>query len=460
MPEPKEKAASTLKKIRSGALSRGLALARVSLGAGARAASHAISNVMGSGAAEDVQSRKLAHLKAQLTVLAKELGSLKGSVMKVGQMLSLYGEHFLPPEVNVVLKSLQSQSPPVAWKEMEKVLKRQLPPERLAELEIEQTSMAAASLGQVHRARRKSDGKLLALKIQYPGVEKAIESDIRALKGILNVSKLIPGGPRYDALFDEVRDMLKLEVDYRRELASTQVFREFFRDTPELVLPEVFPEYSNKRVIATSLEMGEPIDSPRVRGLPQQRRDRLARIVLEEYFREFYRLHQVQTDPHFGNYRIRIDDETGPGQSPEKYKDQLIMFDFGAVRKFSDEFVRAHSAMLRGSMEGDVAVVRAAAERLGFMRPDDPPELVQKFYDFCVAFLEPFASDTPYDWGASDLPKRIMKDGMALAMGFKLRAPPQEVVFLDRKIGGVFIFLQVLGARVAGREILLRHLPD
>src|ERR1700745_3150730 len=143
--EKKGKSPSTLKKIKSGAVSRGFSLARMSLKGEAKPASHAMGSLF---SPESEQSERVkALLMAQLEVLSRELGQLKGSVMKVGQMLSVYGEHFLPPEANAVLKSLQSQAPPLAWPEIEKVLKHELGSAKLSLLEIDAEPIASASLG-------------------------------------------------------------------------------------------------------------------------------------------------------------------------------------------------------------------------------------------------------------------------------------------------------------------------
>src|SRR5690606_19398227 len=118
-------------------------------------------------------------LQNQAALLSNELGELKGSLMKAGQMLSMYGEHFLPPEANALLKSLQQDSRPLLWEAIEPHLKKYLPEEKLAELEIEKDALACASLGQVHRARIKATGEMICLKIQYPQVDKAIDSDLK-----------------------------------------------------------------------------------------------------------------------------------------------------------------------------------------------------------------------------------------------------------------------------------------
>lgn len=434
-----------LNKIKSSPLSRGLAMAKVSLNLGAKTLSHTARGLF-SNPQEKADSWKEMIL-AQVEVLAQELGELKGSLMKVGQTLSVYGEHFLPPEANLILKSLQSQSPSLDWLAIEKALKKQLGPETLALLEVEHTPLAAASLGQVHRARRLSDGQEFALKVQYPGVDRAIDSDISALRRLLTVSKFLPKGPQFDEVFKEVKQMLEQEVDYEKEREATDFFRDALASDGRYVVPQTFPEFSTKRVIATSLEEGVAIDSAEVLSLSQERRNALGMAALDLYFKELYEFGRVQTDPHFGNYRVKIDPT---GQS----RDRLVLLDFGAVRKVPAKFLDPYRRMVRGSMNQDEEEVVAAARKLGLLAEGDAPELERQFIDLCGMIIEPFLGEETYDWGASDLPKRVAKAATKVIVSFRLRVPPRELVFLDRKLGGMFIFLHVLKTRFRGREIL------
>ena len=156
-------------------------------------------------------------LSARAQELVEELGSLKGSVVKIGQMMALFGEHFLPEEVTTALHTLENQTTALEWPAIERHLKRQLGEVKLAELEIEEQPLGAASLAQVHKAVRKSDGKELCLKIQYPGVADAIDSDMRALVRLLKLSRLVPMTEQFNMWLGEVREMLKREVDYDLE---------------------------------------------------------------------------------------------------------------------------------------------------------------------------------------------------------------------------------------------------
>jgi predicted unusual protein kinase regulating ubiquinone biosynthesis (AarF/ABC1/UbiB family) len=437
----------TLKSIKSGLLSRGLALAKVSVSAGAKAASHALGGIL--GPEEEKGDRIKALLASQMDLLARELGQLKGSVMKVGQMLSMYGEHLLPPEANAVLKQLQNQSPPLEWEAIERVLLQELGFEKLAELEIEETSHASASLGQVHRATIRETGEKLALKIQYPGVDRAIDSDLSALRRILSVSRILPKVDRYDSLFQEVREMLKQEVDYTREAKFTNEFAARIQKDSRYRVARVFERYSTERVIATEFLEGVGVDSPEVAALSQQRRDALGKAFFELYLRELFDFRSMQTDPHFGNYRIQID--------PQGEADRLVLLDFGAMREIPEGFVDSYRVMVRGALQESRVELEAGALALGFIQADDPQELKDAFAGLCFLFGEPFR-DPAYDWNASDLPKRVIAAGSKLAFfpKFSLRAPPREIVFLDRKLGGVFIFLSVLRVRTDLRPSLLR----
>jgi predicted unusual protein kinase regulating ubiquinone biosynthesis (AarF/ABC1/UbiB family) len=446
-----------LNNIKSGALSRGLALAKLSVSAGARAASYAIGNVLGDEQSKADRLKEL--ISSQAEALARELGQLKGSLMKAGQMLSTYGEYFLPPEANEFLKTLQNQSPPVEWKEIERVLNRQLGKENLALLEIDPEPMASASLGQVHRARKKGESRWMAMKIQYPGVDRAIDGDIRILRSVLSMAKVLPGGPRYDAIFREVKEMLHREVDYAKEFENTVFFREALGSDHRYLVPEPIAEFSTSRIMTTTLQEGVALNSDVVRSLSQEDRNALAEAALELYLRELFEWGMVQTDPHFGNYQVQWVEEPGTG----KRIPRLVLFDFGAVRKLPRSFLESYRSMVRGACLRDQVMLEKAARDLGFLEADDPHDLVEGFVQLCYLITEPFdstASDGLYDWGKSDLPQRVAREGAKIVLGFKMRVPPREIVFLDRKMGGIFIILSSLNARINGREILAKFLEE
>ncbi len=451
----------SISSLKTGSLERSVALTKLGVGAGAKIFAHSIANIFRGEVDRNEADREFYRRQAQ--ILADELGKLKGSVMKAGQMLSLYGQYFLPEEAVTVLSSLQDDTPPVSWKVVQPVLERALGRSRLRELDVDEQPLAAASLGQVHRARRKSDGKELCVKIQYPGVADAIESDIRTLSRLLIMTRLSPRGLDITPVFHEVREMLHREVDYQSERQFTETFRKRLADDDRFVVPEVIADYSSDQVLTTSYEIGEHVRQPVVQGLSQARRNALGEGFLQLFLREFFDWGMVQSDPHFGNYRIR------PGVRGEP--DRIVLLDFGATRVFGRGFVENYADIVEGALRRDVAQAMRGARAIGLMRPGIPDAVGSAFARLCEMVVEPFSTrddprvpaklwtaDGDYDWGSSDLPMRAGKLAANNALSVHFRVPPREIVFLHRRLAGVFIMLATLRCELSERESLLAAL--
>ncbi len=443
-----------LDKIKSSVFSRSLSLAKLTLQAGTKLAGQSLSSALSN---ESIENTKLKILSSQAQLISKELGELKGSLMKAGQMLSMYGEHFLPPEANQFLKTLQSDSPPLKWDAIYPIILSELGEEKVNELEIEKESIASASLGQVHRAKIRSTNEIIVLKVQYPNVDKAIESDLTALRRILSVLKLIPKDLNLDPLFSEIKTMLVQETNYLLEADMTEEFYNRLKDDHRYIVPKVYRSYSNRKILSTSFERGLKVDDPLVQSLPQQRRNQIASHFLDLYFKEIFTWHTVQTDPHNGNYKIRMNPH---GQ------DQLILFDFGATRKYDKSFIVPYLNMVKAAYFNDSEALTRHALELNFIQNNDQPELKKVFTDFCLETVEPFLlPDDPrnkgqinsageYDWKNTDLPQRLSKKVFLVINQFTWRTPPEEILFLDRKTGGVFVFLSTLKAKMNSRDLL------
>lgn len=446
-----------LKKIKSSILQRSLSLTKLTIDTGSKVVGHNLTTLFANADSKDQKWQKL--LASQAQKLSKELGQLKGSLMKAGQAISMYGELFLPPEANEFLKTLQSKSPPLQFSEIEKILKAELG-EKMNELEIDPVAVGSASLGQVHKAKIKATGEMIALKVQYPGVAEAIESDLKSIRSLLSVMNLLPTQLQTDVLFREVRDMLEQELNYPLEMRQTEMYGNLLKDDRRFVVPEIRENFCSQHVIAGSFEKGLAPDDPLVVALSPDRRNRLAMSFLDLYFMELFDWHFVQTDPHLGNYKVRLH---------ASGEDQLVLLDFGALRQYDPKFMQAYSRMIKAALLRDKKALEKASLDLNFIAETDSPELKEHFQEFCLMTVEPFLDPTDpkarymdaggfYDWKKSDLPKRLTQKALQIIRGFPLRTPPREVVFLDRKTGGVFVFLSVLGAKIRGRELLLQHL--
>ena len=427
-----------MKEIKKGSFSRGFRVAKLGLKTGLKAASNYI-----------VPQDQEDYLFNQMKLIAEELGQLKGTMMKVGQGLSMYGEHFLPPKANGILKSLQSSSPPLDWESIETTLEKELGMKAFNDLEIEEEALAAASLGQVHKATIKKTGEVIALKVQYPGVEEAIQSDIKNLKRVFSLGKIFPSEMKLDLIFQEIQSMLLNELDYEKELFWTQAVFDNLKGDNRYLVPKPYPEFCTKKILATKFIEGVPVDSKTVEDLSQEHRNEIGFAFLEHYFNELFLYKSVQTDPHLGNYKIHITEDGKP---------RLVLLDFGAMKEvpdhFGDPFKKLISSALRNNRQGLIE----AAESMNYLKPDDPEKLIQHYIELCLLIVEPFSTkdlepceyiteDKEYIWNKTDLPKRATKAGTNIAKSFKLRTPPKESLFLDRKLGGTFIFLSVIGFR-------------
>lgn len=396
----------------------------------------------------------LLHWMEQITAITKVLGELKGTFTKAGQMLSVIGEQILPPEINKVLKQLQADNPPLEWKAMRAVLEKELGKEKLRLLEIDPEPIAAASIGQVYRAKHKPSGTILALKVQVPGVARAIDSDISLLKRLFQLLGAVSGGYDWSPILREVQEMMHQETNYEIELEWTEKFRSHLENDSRFVVPKPWREFSSRAVIASEFIEGVGIDSPTVASLSQERRNRIGIAALELFLTELFTWGEVQTDPHFGNYRLQVNDN---GQ------DALVLFDFGAVRAFPKKFREHYRTMLWGAATRDPGLLRAGIIGNGFLQESDPEEMWALLGEILLQLMEPYyisAADEsiPYDFGSSDLPARMMSKSPQIFRTFRFRPPPRELVFLDRRLTGTYVMLAKLSCKFAPAPLLRKFL--
>lgn len=445
----------TLKRIKTGTFERRASLFSTGFSTGTRMAGRSMLNLF-----RDSETRKRKQSEAlsyEAERLVDQLGELKGSIVKVGQMMALYGEHFLPQEVTAALHTLEDQTTALEWPAIHSALLEQLGAAKLAELDINQTPLAAASLGQVHVATRKSDGQKIALKIQYPGVADAIDNDIDSLTGIMRVARMIPKGPDFEQWLDEVREMLYREVDYEIERKTTDVFRERLSGDNRYIVPQTFSEYSSKRVLATSFEPGVSVANADVQALPQMARNQLGEAALELFFNEFFCWHVLQTDPNFGNYRIRIEPN---GQH------KMILLDFGAVRDYDSNFLHDFHELARGAYYAEPDRIKKSIARLKFFPPNTPDDVYDKFVRVCYEVIRPFKTaqqpdkSDSYQWGSEDIPTLVAAKSGKAALSRHFQIPPREFIFLLRKMVGVYTYLTVLKADFNSGALLEKFLDD
>ncbi|ENW04930.1 ABC1 kinase family protein [Acinetobacter beijerinckii] len=446
-----------LKNLKTSSVDRRLSIAKASLLAGTRWATASATSIFSSEAEKEKKRKKV--MAEQAHYLVSEIGKLKGSIVKIGQMMALYGEHFLPEEITQALNTLNNQTVALAWPGIKTHLQEQLGA-KLDELTIDHEPIGTASLAQVHRATRKSDGLELVLKIQYPGVAEAIDSDMNLFKNMLKLTRMVPQTREFDQWFDEVREMMHREVDYGIEAATTRRFAERLKDDPRYVVPEIVEEFCADKVLCMTFERGVPINSPVMLSLPQERRNQLGEASLEIAVRELFEWGEMQTDPNFGNYLVRL----GNG---DDVKDKIVLLDFGAIRQFDDNLLTVARNLIHAGYDHDKnAMVKAMT---GYEFFDGMPESIKPgMADVFLIATEAFScpSNNPdipvgvmdeqdrYDWKKSQLHSRVMQQAAQSMASRYFSVPPKEFMFISRKFIGAYTFMTVIEAKTNVRKMI------
>jgi predicted unusual protein kinase regulating ubiquinone biosynthesis (AarF/ABC1/UbiB family) len=380
--------------------------------------------------------------------LARRLSQMRGAAMKLGQLLSLESEHVLPAEFADALAILRDSADAMPRAQLNRLMGREFGRGWEDKFErFDHRPVAAASIGQVHRVRTR-DGRDLALKVQYPGVVRSIESDVNNMATLLRASRILPMELDISGIVREAKRQLRQEADYLEEARFLVRYGELVADEPRFRVPRVHRDLTTKRILAMDFMPGKPLTSLSEPDVPQRRRDRVGALLYHLLFRELFEFRMMQTDPNFGNYLV--DEESG----------DLDLLDFGSTVDFTAEFADRYARICRAMIDDDLDEVERVATEIGYLREDDPPEHAQQVIDIILLVCEPLRHDGPYDFGASDLTARARDAGLDLVFrsGY-FRAPPPETIFLHRKLIGTFLLCGRIGARVDVRPLLDPFIP-
>ncbi len=381
--------------------------------------------------------------------LAARLARLRGAAMKLGQLLSLEGEDLVPPEFARALATLRSGASPMPPAQLHRVLGREWGGGWMRRFaRFDEAPLAAASIGQVHRAHT-ADGRDLAIKVQYPGVARSVDSDVDNVAVLLRLLNLLPLEIEIAGVVDEAKRQLHEEADYLAEARHLARFRRLVADERRLVVPRVHADLTTQRVLAMDYVHGEPLEALGAADVAQRTRDEIGAVLERLVFRELFEFRAMQTDPNFANYLW------------DRAAGRIVLLDFGATREFSRAFVERFRAISRAVIAGHRARIRQLAIEIGYLAPEDSGERADAIVQLIQLVCEPLRHRGPYDFAASDLPSRVRHLGFDLAFrkGF-LRAPPPETLFLHRKLVGSFLLLARIGARVNAHALVVPLLRE
>jgi predicted unusual protein kinase regulating ubiquinone biosynthesis (AarF/ABC1/UbiB family) len=294
------------------------------------------------------------HIEAAEQIVAA-LGTMKGAAMKLGQVMSFLDVGLVPEEYREEfqrkLGALRDAAPTVTFKEMRRVIEQELegPIDEMFD-EFEEEPIAAASIGQVYRARL-TDGRQVAVKVQYPGVAAAVRADMQNLGLILRLAKRIAPGMDPKAIGEEIRDRIEEELDYELEASNQRTLARIFRGHPFIVIPDVVTSLSRERVMVSEYVHGKGFEE--LKGLPQEERDRIGEILFRFYFGCLYRHHQFSGDPHPGNSMLLEDG-------------RMAFLDFGLFKRMPPGTVDLEMNVARAVIEGNTETIMRIGTETGF----------------------------------------------------------------------------------------------
>ncbi|MEM9148354.1 MAG: AarF/ABC1/UbiB kinase family protein [Pseudomonadota bacterium] len=367
--------------------------------------------------------------------IADDLARMRGAAMKIGQLISMDTGDFLPPELSEIMARLRADADHMPPKQLRSVLNRNWGPDWLRRFKrFDVRPIAAASIGQVHRAQSR-DGRDMAIKVQYPGVARSIDSDVSNVGALIKVSGLLPSGFDLAPYLDEARRQLHAEADYEREGQCLLEFRQLLASDDDFVLPELHQDFTTSDVLAMSYVASRPIEE--AEALAQEQRDRIAARMVTLLFRELFEFGLMQTDPNFANYRY--DPET----------ERVVLLDFGATRRFSADLIDQYKRLFAAGLAGDRSGLCNLALEIGFISAQTLPRHQDAVVGMIETVFDAVRTQPLFDFGDQSLSRRMNAAGSALADdGFVPPPVPMDVLYLQRKFGGTFLLAGRLHAKL------------
>ena len=377
--------------------------------------------------------------------LTKQLSNMRGAAMKLGQMISMDSGDFLPKELADILARLRASAQHMPAAQLAKVLKSEWGPDWMSRFEHFQTRpIAAASIGQVHRAIL-PNGEDVAIKVQYPGVRESIDSDVKNVASLLRLSGLVPGSMDVKPIIEEGRRQLHQEADYVREAEYLCRFGALLSSDENFQVPEFYKDLSTDRLLAMSYIESRPIED--MLDAPQDVRDRIMHLLMSLTLRELFEFQLMQTDPNFANYRYN--EET----------DQIVLLDFGATREVSDDLSADYSKLMQTCLSGNVENIMTHIAKMGLIPADisGPPQAV--ISEMIAMSVTPLIQDEVFDFGSNTIATDLRDRGLEIAGNKELwHVPPPETVFLQRKLGGMYMLATRLRARINVAALMRNHI--
>eukprot|EP00357_Protocruzia_adherens_P032721 CAMPEP_0115012808 /NCGR_PEP_ID=MMETSP0216-20121206/24976_1 /TAXON_ID=223996 /ORGANISM="Protocruzia adherens, Strain Boccale" /LENGTH=609 /DNA_ID=CAMNT_0002381973 /DNA_START=154 /DNA_END=1983 /DNA_ORIENTATION=- len=445
--ELKQKKRLNLKaeKVPDGAFSRALGFGMLGVGLLGGAVTQAFKSATGLSESNSQLSgvAKYVITEGNADRIFKTLSRMRGAALKIGQIFSYQEDKLIPPILKDALEKAKMEASIMPERQLFQVLRAELGDDWESRFEEFDTNpIAAASIGQVHKAKLKT-GQIVAMKIQYPGVSKSIDSDIKNLKLLMKMTRIMPKGLYVDNILKQVRGELKEECDYLLEADKQRRFREYvLQEFDDVYVPAVFDDLTTQNILTSEYMEGVMIDRLYSDKVPQNIKDTVGSNLLRVCLKEIFQWREMQTDPNPGNFFYNFD------------TNQLILLDFGAGRTYSKEFIQNYFYLIQGSVEDDHKMIQKMATRIGFFTGEESKPLLEVH---CGAFADiglPFRNPGEYDFGAQDVTSRVYEK-IPPILKDRLTPPPPEIYSLHRKLSGAYLLAIHLKSKIRARDLYL-----
>ena len=388
--------------------------------------------------------RALMLTPSNVTRVADQLAKMRGAAMKMGQLMSMDTGDVLPPELAQIMARLRDDAHFMPPAQLKKLLGSQWPAGWLRAFErFDVRPIAAASIGQVHRAQLR-DGRDMAIKVQYPGVARSIDSDVANVGALIRMSGMLPKGFALDVYLEEAAQQLHEETDYLREAQSLNRFRDLLSGQQGFTVPAQYADWSTPSILAMEYVEGRPIEEAATQD--QATRDAIMARLIDLTLKELFEFKLMQSDPNFANYRY--DPQTG----------NIILLDFGATRQIDPVISDLYARMFRAGLEGAHAELEELAVTIGFIDKNITASHRSQVMEMMLLAFEGLRVPV-FDFTEKTLTQEIQRRGEALAKsGFVPPAVPMDVLYLQRKFGGMFLLGARLRAKLPVADMLAPYL--
>jgi predicted unusual protein kinase regulating ubiquinone biosynthesis (AarF/ABC1/UbiB family) len=382
---------------------------------------------------------------ANATRVTNQLSKLRGAAMKLGQMISMDAGDVLPEELTAILARLRNSAHFMPTAQLNKVLISEWGADwRRQFSHFETTPIAAASIGQVHRATLR-DGTVLAIKVQYPGVADSIDADVDNVASLLRISNLLPSTLDISSLLAEAKKQLSEEADYVREAAQMERYQKLLADDPNFLVPTTYYALSGKRVLAMDFIPSQSIDTLETK--PQKTRNEAMSALLGLVLRELFEFGYMQTDPNFANYRWQS--ESG----------KIVLLDFGAARPVPEETVDAYRRLLQAGLDGNSESLRDTLIETGFVSPlalQRHKHALDAMIKVLVAHL---GQPGLFDFADRSFVEEIRNHAETIvADRVAWHIPPADTLFVQRKVSGTALLAIRMKSKLPLRDMVAERL--